>query len=52
MRIGVMFPGPTDVKSAITCSRGISLSVDNVRLWLAKGAGETESETLYSGLNY
>ena len=52
MRIGVMFLGLTDVKSAITCSRGISLSVDNVRFCLVKSAEETGSETICVGLNF
>ncbi len=46
MKVGVTFPGPTDVKSAITSSRGISLSADNVRFWLVKGVGGTDSEKL------
>lgn len=50
MKIGVTFPGPTDVKSAITSFRGISLSAGNVGFWLAKGAGGTDSETLYLGV--
>lgn len=47
MEIGVMFPGPTDVKSAITSFRITFLSAGSVEFWLTKGAGGTDYETLH-----
>lgn len=43
-KIGVMLPGPIDVKSAISTFRVIFSNVDSVECWLAKGAGGTDYE--------
>jgi len=47
MKNGVMLPGSTDVKSAITSFQIIFLSVGSVEFWLAKGAGGTDYDTLH-----
>lgn len=45
-KIGVMFPGLIDVKSAISSFRVIFLSAGSVECWLAKGAEGTDYEML------
>ena len=47
MKIGVIFPGPTNAKNAIASFHVILLSAGNVGFWLAKGAGGTDSKMLH-----
>ncbi len=47
MEIGVIFLGPTDIKSAITSFRITFLSAGSVEFWLTKGVGGIDYKTLH-----